>query len=159
MLGEQEGGVEAHHGRFLYRLQGRVFQLERGESVAGRVDDMIEFRPAALLKKLLYVGFDRGRRQIASVACDAAFGAGVGLEELVDAGVDAGLLGGRDDDGGAEFEGRFGDAVAYPGAAADDKDAGVGELVAVFFAVGHDGGGWMVVDGDLAVDPIEFVKL
>lgn len=104
------------------------------------MDDVVEFRPAALFKELLYVRFDGGGRQVASVACNAAFGARIGLEELVDAGVNAGLLGGRDDNGGAEFEGGFGDAVAYTGAATDDEDAGAGELVAVFFAVGHDGG-------------------
>ncbi len=139
MLGEQEGGIEPHHGRLLYRFQRRVLELDRGELVAGREDDVVEFRLAALLEELLYVCFEGGGGQVAGVACDAALGARVGLEELVDAGVDARLLGGGDDDGGAEFEGGFGDAVAYAGAATDDEDAGAGELVAVFFAVGHDG--------------------
>lgn len=145
VLGEQEGRVEPHHGRFLYRFQGRIFELEHGELIAGRVDDVVEFRPAASLEELLDVRFDAGGRQVARVACDAAFGARVRREELVDAGVDAGLLGRGDGDRGAEFEASFGNTVAYTGAAADDEDAGAGELVAVFFAVGHDGGIWGVM--------------
>ena len=71
------------------------------------------------------------------MAGDAAAGARVRLEELVDAGVDAGLLRGGDGDRGAELEAGFCDAVAYARAAADDEDAGPGELVAVSLAVGH----------------------
>ena len=62
MLGEQEGRIEAHHRGFLYRFQRRVFNLERGERIASRVDDVVEFRPAASFEELLDVRFDgRGR--------------------------------------------------------------------------------------------------
>ena len=157
MLGEQQRGIEPHHRRFLYGLQSRVLKLEHCKSIAGRVDDMVEFRPAAPFEELLDVGLDGGGGQVAGVARDAAFGAGVGREELVDRGIDAGLLGGGDGDGGAGFEGRFGDAVAYAGATADDEDAGAGELVAVLLAVGHDGGCLEVMmEDELFVGPIEF---
>ena len=123
-------------------LQRRVGELDRGEGVARRVDDVVEFqflRPAASVEELDDVGFHGRGGQVAGVAGDAVLGARVGLLEFVDGGVDAGLLGGGDDDRGAEFEAGFGDAVAYAGAAADDEDAGAGELVAVFIAVGHVG--------------------
>ena len=155
VLGEEEGGVEAHHRGLLDGFQGRVCELEGGEGIAGRVDDVVELRPAALLEELFDVCFHRRGGEVASVACDAAFGARIGLEELVDAGVDAGLFGGRDDDGGAEFKAGFGDAIAYAGAAPDDENAGAGELVAVLFAVGHDDGVRVMMDGGLIVDAIE----
>lgn len=107
------------------------------------MDDVVEFtRPiaAASFEEFLNVRFDGGGGQVTRVASDAATSAWVRFEEFVDAGVDAGLLGRGDEDRGAEFEAGFGDAVAYAGAAADDEDAGAGELVAVFLAVGHDGG-------------------
>ena len=53
VLGEHERRVEADHGRFLYRFQRRVLELERGEVVAGRVDDVVEFRPAAAREDLV----------------------------------------------------------------------------------------------------------
>ncbi len=115
-------------------------ELRHGERVAGRVDDVVEFRRAASLQQGHDVGFDGGGGQVAGVAGDAAVGARVGFEESGDAGVDARLLGRGDDDRGAVFEAGFGDAVADAGAAADDEDAGAGELVGVLFAVGHDGG-------------------
>ena len=139
-LGEQEGGVEAHHCRLLHGFQRRIFKPQHGELIAGRVDDVVEPGPAASFEERRNVRFDGGRRQVARVACDAALGARIRLEESVDAGVDARLSGGRDDDGGAEFEAGFGDAVAYAGAAANDEDAGAGELGAVFLAIGHDEG-------------------
>lgn len=94
MLSEQERRIESHHPRFLYRLQRRVFNLERGEGIASRVDNVVEFRHAAPFEERLDVRFDGGGRQVARVACDAAFGARVRLEQFVDAEVDAGLLGG-----------------------------------------------------------------
>ena len=115
-------------------------ELKRGEMVAGRVDDVVEFRPAAALEELLYVGFDGGGGEVTRIACDAAFGTRVRLEELIDAVVDAGLLGRGDDDRGAELEAGFGNTEAYAGAATDDEDAGAGELVAVLLAVCHVGG-------------------
>ena len=148
MLGEQERRVEADHGRFLDEFQRRVFELERGEGIAGRVHDVVEFRPAAAFQKSLYVGFDRGGGQVAGVAGDATFGARVRLEELVDAGVNAGLLGRGDDDRGAEFEASFGDTVANAGATTNDEDAGAGELVAVFLTVGHDGVAWVIKEDE-----------
>ena len=159
MFAEKERGIEADHGGLLYGFQRRVFEFGRSESIAGRVDDMVEFRPAALFEKLDYVFFDGGRGKVARVAGNAALGAWVRFEEFVDAGVNAGLLGGGDDNRGAEFEAGFGDTVAYARAAADDEDAGTGELVAVFFAVGHVGGcfgKWRsVTKGKLAVDESE----
>ena len=140
VLGEEEGRVEADHGGLLYGFEGGVREREGGEAVAGRVDDVVELRSAAVREELLDVGFDGGGGEVAGVAGEAASGARVGREELVDAGVDVGLPGGGDDDQGAEFERGFGDAVADAGAATDDKDAGACELVAVFFAVGHGGG-------------------
>ena len=140
VLGEEEGRVEAYHAGLLDGLEGRVCEFERGEVVAGRVDDVVELGPAALREQLLNVGFDGGGGQVAWVAGDAALSARVRREESLDAGVDAGLLGRGDDDRGAEFEASFGDAVAYAGAAAHDEDAGAGELITVFPAVGHDGG-------------------
>ena len=99
------------------------------------------------------------------MAGDAAAGARVGLEELVEAGVDAGLLRGGDGDRGAGFEAGFRDAVAYARAAADDEDAGAGELVAVFLAVGHveqvvwgDDGFGGGIGCQVAVDSIEFCR-
>ena len=71
------------------------------------------------------------------MAGDAAADARIGLEEFVDAGVDAGLLRRGDGDRGAGFEAGFRDAVADARAAADDEDAGTDELVAVFLAVGY----------------------
>ena len=142
VLGEQEGRVEADHGGPLDVLERGVGELDRREGVAGRVDDVVEFRgplrpAAAPVEEVDDVGFDGRRGQVAGVAGDAAAGARVGLEELVDAGVDAGLLRGGDGDRGAELEAGFRDAVAYARAAADDEDAGAGELVAVSLAVGH----------------------
>lgn len=107
------------------------------------MDDVVEFtRPVATasFEEFLHVRFDGGGEQVARVAGDAATSAWVRFEEFVDAGVDAGLLGRGDDDRGAELEAGFGDTVAYAGAAVDDEDAGAGQLVAVFLAVGHDGG-------------------
>ena len=86
--------------------------------------------------------------QVAGVAGDAALGARVRLEELVDAGVDAGLLGRGDDERGAGFEASFGDTVANAGGGANDEDAGAGELVAVFFAVGHVGVAWVIEEDE-----------
>ena len=143
MLGEQEGGVEADHGGLLDVGERGVGELDRREGVAGRVDDVVEFlggivaAAAAPVEEVDDVGFDARGGQVAGVAGDAAAGARVGLEEFVDAGVDAGLLRRGDGDGGAGFEAGFRDAVAYARAAADDEDAGAGELVAVFLAVGH----------------------
>ena len=105
------------------------------------MDDVVEFiRPAAaaLFEEFLNVRFDGVGGQVARVAGDAATSAWVRFEEFVDAGVDAGLLGRGDDDRGAEFKAGFGNTVAYAGAAANDEDAGASELVAVFYAVGHD---------------------
>ena len=113
VLGEQERRVEADHGRFLYGFQRCVFELERGETVAGRVDDVVELRPTALFEELHYVCFYGGGGQVAGIAGNTASSARVRLEELVDAGVDAGLLGRRDDDRGAKFEASFPDTVAY----------------------------------------------
>ena len=59
---------------------------------------MVEFGLAALFEEFLYVCFNGRGRQIARVACDAALGTRVGLEELVDGEVDAGSLGRGDDD-------------------------------------------------------------
>ena len=106
------------------------------------MDDVVEFFPvgpvaAAPVEEVDDGGFEVRGGQVAGVAGDAAAGARGGLEELVDAGGDAGLLRGGDGDRGAGLEAGFRNAVAYARAAADDEDAGPRELVAVFLAVGH----------------------
>ena len=145
MLGEEEGRVEADHGGLLDVGERGVGERDGREGVAGRVDDVVQLlfflvlgpTANASVEEVDDVGFQGRGRQVAGVAGDAAAGARVRLEELLDAGVDAGLPRGRDDDGGAELEAGFRDAVADARAAADDEDVGARELGAVFLAVGH----------------------
>lgn len=93
VLGHEEWGEEADHACFLYLFEGRIGDGHDGEFLPGCKDDVVEF-VAALGVEVLDVGFDGGGGEVAGVAGDATFGGWIGLEELLDGGVDAGLLGG-----------------------------------------------------------------
>ena len=93
---------------------------------------MVELVGAVLgrgVEEGLDVGFDGVfDAEVAGEALEAGFRVRVGREELGDLVVDLGLPRAGDGDVGAGFETGFSDGEAEPGCAAEDEDAGVGEL-------------------------------
>ena len=140
VFGDEGRGEEAHHAGGLERFQSQIIKGYHGERIA-RGDDHVVQLPAFREEAGDVALEAAGVAEVAGVAREAGFGGRVGFQERGDGGVDAGGLRGGEYDGGALFEDGFGGAVADPGRAADDEDAGGGELMGVFGRVSHSGYG------------------